>query len=153
MRRRSSPSPRDLMPPLVALAIALSTTTAVAQTEGRPALPDLARVREVQIRGSLQAPRPALVVLPSAYEGGSGRYPVLYLLHGLWGSHRDWLDRTNLLAYTAGLPLIVVLPDADDSWYANSATDSTRRFADYIGTALTEAIDGVVDRPAARPPD
>ena len=58
----------------------------------------------------------------------SGGWPVLYLLHGLNGNYRDWpalggiqatLDR--LIAARRIRPLVVVMPDAGNSWYVNSA--------------------------------
>jgi S-formylglutathione hydrolase FrmB len=58
----------------------------------------------------------------------SSGWPVLYLLHGLNGCYRDWptfgavqatLDR--LIAAHRIKPLVVVMPDAGNSWYVNSA--------------------------------
>ncbi|MCA1665704.1 MAG: hypothetical protein LC659_15790, partial [Myxococcales bacterium] len=64
------------------------------------------------------------VYLPAGYERSTKRYPVIYLLHGLGGHETDWV-RYGGLAETAdamSLPAIVVMPDGDDSFYANSAT-------------------------------
>lgn len=61
--------------------------------------------------------------LPDGYESNSDRYPVIYLLHG-WGATEDtWVGETLDLAGTAGklkLQAIVVMPDGDRSFYANS---------------------------------
>ena len=49
--------------------------------------------------------RHASVILPANYEEGRV-YPVLYLLHGLGGSHRTWLNKdadviiSNLICFT-----------------------------------------------------
>ena len=51
------------------------------------------------------------VLLPAGYARSTERYPVLYLLHGAEGSYRDWVDNGGVEALTAGLPLIVVMPD------------------------------------------
>lgn len=54
------------------------------------------------------------VLLPDGYDdpaNASQRYPVLYLLHGGGGSFRDWTEQGDAEALTAGLPLIVVMPD------------------------------------------
>jgi S-formylglutathione hydrolase FrmB len=64
------------------------------------------------------------VWLPPAYaHDASARYPVAFYLHGLYGSEGDW-SRQGALGATldsmvaAGLPpMIVVMPDGDDSWY------------------------------------
>jgi putative tributyrin esterase len=104
-------------------------------------IPDTGRVRIVSIPGSLPAPRNAVVVLPAGYHASARRYPVLYLLHGHDGGHKNWMDRTNLLDYTASLPLIVVLPDAGDSWYNNSVARPEEKFEDYVGKDVPAFID------------
>lgn len=100
-----------------------------------------ARVRTVTIAGSVPEARGATIVLPRGYETSGRRYPVLYLLHGLTGDHTNWLERTNLVAYTADLPVIVVLPDAGDSWYANSVSRPAERFEAYIGDDVVAYVD------------
>jgi putative tributyrin esterase len=82
------------------------------------------------------------VLLPCGYQTGGGRFPVLYLLHGLYGDYLNWDTRTNLERYAQSYELIVVMPDADDSWYTNSATDPKDKFEDYIGKDLVAEIDG-----------
>jgi putative tributyrin esterase len=81
------------------------------------------------------------ILLPCAYQAGSGRFPVLYLLHGLYGDYLNWDTRTNLESYAQSYNLIVVMPDAGDSWYTNSATDPKDRFEDYIAKDLLAEID------------
>jgi S-formylglutathione hydrolase FrmB len=54
------------------------------------------------------------VLLPDRYASSKRRYPVLYLLHGCCGGttgFRSWTDQMGAEALTAGLPLIVVMPD------------------------------------------
>jgi putative tributyrin esterase len=82
------------------------------------------------------------VLLPCFYQSSSGRFPVLYLLHGLHGDYLNWDTRTNLERYAVRYALIVVMPDAGDSWYTNSATDPKDKFEDYIATDLVAEIDG-----------
>jgi S-formylglutathione hydrolase FrmB len=72
------------------------------------------------------------VVLLPADSKSDTRYPVLYLLHGLYGSHTDWTTRTKLVECSASLPLIIVMPDAENSWYTNSWNDSSARFEDFV---------------------
>ena len=40
------------------------------------------------------------VYLPDGYDKSDEKYPVLYLLHGAWGTDRSWVEeeRGNLLA-------------------------------------------------------
>lgn len=129
--------PRLAVALLAALAAGLPGT---AQAQ-RNAVPDTGRVRIVSIPGSLPAPRNAVVVLPTGYDESARLYPVLYLLHGHGGGHRNWLERTNLLAHTARIPVIVVLPDAGNSWYTNSFARPEERFEEYVAREVPAFID------------
>jgi putative tributyrin esterase len=82
------------------------------------------------------------ILLPCGYQTGGGRFPVLYLLHGLYGDYLNWDTRTDLERDAQRYKLIVVMPDADDSWYTNSATDPKDKFEDYIAKDLVAEIDG-----------
>jgi putative tributyrin esterase len=51
---------------------------------------------------------------------GSGRkYKVLWLLHGTFGDHSDWVRKTNIELYACEKDLIVVMPSALNSNYSN----------------------------------
>ncbi len=59
------------------------------------------------------------VYLPGGYEGGTERYPVLYLLHPAGGTHEMWIHSGNLpqiaddaIRSGMALPMIIVMPDA-----------------------------------------
>ncbi len=82
------------------------------------------------------------VLLPCSYQTGGGRFPVLYLLHGLYGDYLNWDTLTNLEHYAQKYELIVVMPDAGDSWYTNSATDPRDKFENCIAKDLVAEIDG-----------
>lgn len=69
--------------------------------------------------------REAQVYLPPGYSPDK-RYPVLYLLHGIGGDHREWTAYSkapaavdNLIADGKAVPMIIVFPNgrarADDS--------------------------------------
>lgn len=79
------------------------------------------------------------VFLPQPYNPRV-RYPVLYLLHGYSGDHANWASLTKLGTYVGKLPLIVVMPDAENSWYVNSSTVAQDRFEDYIMKDLPGSI-------------
>lgn len=72
------------------------------------------------------------VLLPVGYAESEQRYPVLYLLHGWHGDYQNWEVLTNLDMYARNLPLIIVMPDAGDSWYVDSATAPQDRFELYL---------------------
>jgi putative tributyrin esterase len=81
------------------------------------------------------------IYLPHNYAAATQRYPVLYLLHGLYGNFENWDTFTHLSSYAAGMDWIIVMPDADDSWYTNSATAPQDKFEDYIAKDLIAEID------------
>jgi putative tributyrin esterase len=81
------------------------------------------------------------VVLPVDYERFQQRYPVLYLLHGWAGDYTNWVKLTKLVEYSTRYPMIVITPDAQNSWYVNSATVPADRFEDYIINDLIREID------------
>lgn len=72
------------------------------------------------------------VIVPADYERSTRHYPALYLLHGLYGDFENWETRTNLVQYAEKYQFIIVMPDAGDSWYTNSATVPENKFEDYI---------------------
>jgi S-formylglutathione hydrolase len=78
------------------------------------------------------------VLLPANYGVSARRYPVLYLLHGLSGGYTDWGDRTRLATHLAGIDVIVVMPDADDSWYVDA---EALRYESYVARDLLEEVD------------
>ena len=90
---------------------------------------------------SLQRNMHYRVIIPRDYATG-GRVPVLYLLHGLYGDYQNWDTSTGLENYVQNLHWLIVMPDADDSWYTNSATVPAERFEDYIVKDLIAEIDG-----------
>lgn len=47
------------------------------------------------------------------------RYPVLWLLHGTFGDHTDWLRHTNIELYACENDVIVVMPSGLNSDYVN----------------------------------
>jgi S-formylglutathione hydrolase FrmB len=82
-----------------------------------------------------------MVVLPVDYDNSQQRYPVLYLLHGWAGDYTNWVKLTNLVEYSRRYPMIIVTPDAQNSWYVNSAAVPGDRFEDYITSDLIHEID------------
>lgn len=80
-------------------------------------------------------------LLPPGYFKSNRRYPVLYLLHGLFGRHDDWITRTNLAEYAAQYQLIIVTPEGHDNWYVDSATVPQDKYESYIVRELIPDVD------------
>lgn len=85
------------------------------------------------------------ILLPDGYGAGCGLYPVLYLLHGVGDTYRTWTENTDVAAFSADLPLIVVMPDGghtpDAGWYSDWE-DGSRQWE----TFHTEVVVDFVDR-------
>src|SRR3954453_15604015 len=71
------------------------------------------RLSEVKVQTSaLPGPAAIRILLPSDYaKHPRTRYPVFYLLHGTSGGASDWTVKGEAEKTTAGLPMIVVMPD------------------------------------------
>lgn len=80
----------------------------------------------------------AMVILP---EGKPGPFPVFYLLHGLSDDHTVWTRRTSIERYVEGLPLIVVMPNGERSFYTNSKSNPLAAFE----TNLVQDLIGFID--------
>ncbi len=66
------------------------------------------------------------VLLPDDYHTSGRTYPVLYLFHG-GGTDQDFIswDRAGIRAWTAGKPIIVVMPDGGHAgWYSNPVSSN-----------------------------
>lgn len=127
------------------LVVTISFVTANAQTHAPhrgPAETSHKRVFDVVFHSaSLDRDMHYRLLLPADYGNGD-RFPVLYLLHGLYGDYKNWDTRTHLEKYAKGLSLLIVMPDAGDSWYTNSATVPADKFEDYVTKDLVSEIDG-----------
>ena len=60
------------------------------------------------------------IFLPENYNTSTKNYPVLYLLHGLTSDYWAWV-RYGAPQYATNYDLILVMPDAGNSWYVNWA--------------------------------
>jgi S-formylglutathione hydrolase FrmB len=81
------------------------------------------------------------VLLPAGYAGGTRRYPVLYLLHWLGGMYASWNDNTDVTILMQHVPLIVVMPDADNGWYANAVDRGQPQWESYHIGELIPYVD------------
>lgn len=89
------------------------------------------------------------VYLPVGYPTTGYDYPVLYLLHGMSDDNNTWLNpQSGNLKKIADEwfkgrqsdKMIIVLPDAEVTWYMNSI-DGTCRYEDYFFNELIPHIE------------
>ena len=75
---------------------------------------------------------PYQIILPDSYQNSVQNYPVLYLLHGLFGSYKNWSELTDIKSYAKKINFIIVLPEAGDSWYSNSEIKESEKFESFF---------------------
>lgn len=87
------------------------------------------------------------VYLPADYDHSQRSYPVVYLLHGYTDDHTGWLQYGDInrladkaIADGSIPPMIIVMPDADSSWYINSY-DGKEKYADFFIQEFIPAVE------------
>ena len=78
------------------------------------------------------------IYLPSDYDRSERSYPVVYLLHGYTDDNTGWLQFGEINRYAdkaiaEGVipPMIIVMTNADSSWYINSF-DGKENYEDFF---------------------
>lgn len=134
---------------------------AFAQSPVTPAMPGYDIYRESIPHGTIDTinyqsktvgnSRKALIYTPPGYSKDK-KYPVLYLLHGIGGDHKEWLNGgqphiilDNLYAEGKLEPMVVVLPNGramkDDRATGNiMAPDKVQAFATFEKDLLNDLI-------------
>ncbi len=147
---------------LILLALcAIDCTLVAAQEIVKPKPPNYETVRENIQRGVIDSiaypsktvgtTRKATVYTPPGFDKKK-KYPVLYLLHGIGGDEKEWLNGgspqlilDNLYADGKVEPMIVVMPNGraikDDRAIGNiMAPDKVQGFANFEQDLLTDLI-------------
>jgi S-formylglutathione hydrolase FrmB len=95
---------------------------------------------------TLPGPANVRILLPAGYaQHPHTRYPVLYLFHGTSGGASDWTTMGSAEQSTAGLPLIVVMPDIalnDDGggWCTNWFNDGKHGIPEWETFHIDELL-------------
>ena len=74
------------------------------------------------------------VLLPEKQE----RFKTLWLLHGLHGDHTSWMRYSSIERYAAAHGIAVVMPNAQNSWYADTAYGAN--YFTYITKELPDLL-------------
>jgi len=94
------------------------------------------------LSAALGRPVNVRILVPADYTSHPAtRYPVLYLYHGTSGQASDWVNMGRAEQTTAGLPLIVVMPDCGfdgdgGGWFTNWVNTTTA-----LGPSQWESFD------------
>ncbi|MGI8469736.1 MAG: alpha/beta hydrolase [Pyrinomonadaceae bacterium] len=80
---------------------------------------------------------PYAVIFPANYQESNAKFPVLYLLHGLFGRFDNWLTNTKIIEYAADFPAVIVCAEGGDNWY----TDGKHFYESYFFDELFPAVE------------
>jgi enterochelin esterase-like enzyme len=124
---------------LLLLHIAFFATLSFAQNSGK-VLESLSFQSKI-----LQRTAKFSVYLPADYDKNQRTYPVVYLLHGYSGCELDWIQfgeaptRIDKAIASGQIPpMIVVMPDAQNTWYVNAPNNN---YEDFFIKELLPRID------------
>lgn len=85
------------------------------------------------------------VLLPVGYDTGRARYPVLYLLHGAGDTFATWTENTDVAAFAAGYPVIIVMPDGGhdaQAGFYSDWVDGSRQWETFHTRVLRRWVEG-----------
>lgn len=114
------------------------------------------KVEEVEYQSkTVGTTRKATVYLPPKYDA-TKKYPVLYLLHGIGGDHKEWMQGVpniimdNLYADNKAVPMIIVMPNgralpddrAEGNVYSPEKVEGFARFERDLIDDLIPFIEG-----------
>jgi len=87
------------------------------------------------------------IYVPADYDQSQRTYPVVYLLHGYTDDNTAWLQFGEVNRYADKAiaegtipPMIIVMPDADSSFYINSY-DGKEKYEDFFTKEFIPAIE------------
>jgi S-formylglutathione hydrolase FrmB/lysophospholipase L1-like esterase len=81
------------------------------------------------------------VYVPKGLKTGE-RFPVLYILHGAYGSCEDWVSKTRVKDLADNYRMILVFPDGSQfGWYVDSPVEKDMQYETYIAQELPSHID------------
>ncbi|MEN0055831.1 MAG: alpha/beta hydrolase-fold protein [Mucilaginibacter sp.] len=117
---------------LIFFCLMLSAGTVFAQPKGKV-------IEEQNIKSDILGHNVKYAIyLPADYETSNRSYPVVYLLHGFGDDHTGWLEFGEINRYADKAiaegkipPMIIVMPDAQISWYINSF-DGKQKYEDFF---------------------
>ena len=76
------------------------------------------------------------ILLPDAKQDNDAPFKTVWLLHGLSGNHTSWMRNSSIERYATKHRLAVVMPNADRSWYTDTAYGAN--YFSFIAKELPE---------------
>lgn len=117
---------------LFLLGLFLIAAPTIAQTTGKV-------IEELSVKSTiLNHSVRYTIYLPADYASSERTYPVVYLLHGYTDDNTGWLQFGEVNRYADKAiadgtipPMVIVMPDADSTWYINSY-DGKDKYEDFF---------------------
>ncbi len=127
--------------PFLAVLCVLLSVTGICQPAGKV-------IEQLSVKSAiLNRPVKYTIYLPADYETSQRSYPVVYLLHGYTDDNTGWLQFGEINRYAdKGIyegvipPMIIVMPNADSSWYINSY-DGKENYEDFFIKEFMPAVE------------
>ena len=79
------------------------------------------------------------LTLPGMPKPRLSDFPTLYLLHGVFGSHVDWICGTRVQRWAEERGLAVVMPAGENAFYLDHEATHAN-YGDFVGRELPEAM-------------
>jgi len=126
---------------IIALFLFVGASPVTARAQGKV-------IEEAVVKGKiLSHPVRYTVYLPADYNTSERTYPVVYLLHGLSDDNTGWLQfgeinrlADNAIADGTIPPMIIVMPDADSTFYIDSY-DGKEKFEEFFVKEFIPAVE------------
>lgn len=76
-------------------------------------------------------------LLPSGERPKEKPYKTLYLLHGIFGSHIDWVNGTRIQRFAEENDLAIVMPAGENAFYVDQP-EIHNFYGEFVGNELVE---------------
>jgi len=111
---------------------------ALAMVAGAGSAAAQSTARTIRIPSADIGQRVFSVLLPTAYDQSTARYPVLYLLHGGGQDHTAFMARRDFARRARVVDMIVVMPAADRG---GTTPALVTRYEDFLARELVAYVD------------
>ena len=129
---------------LLSLLVMVFSASVFAQTDGTKTVLETRVTKQILDSKLMKREIPYNLILPLNYNDkvqNQTKYPVVYLIHGLFGHYNNWAENTKLKEYAAKYNFIIVMPEGNNGWYVDSATVADDKYESYIAKELIPEID------------
>lgn len=96
-----------------------------------------ALMRSVPVNVILPVDKLLTGIVPFEDKQEQKPFRTLYLLHGAFGSHTDWILGSSILRYAEKHSLAVVMPAGENSFYVDHPAPG-RGYGEFVGRELVE---------------